>query len=58
MVTKFTSYNTLYIDHNVVVNDHLALQKQIIESDDKLFNPGWFNPTEYTIYNVRHLGIE
>ena len=30
----------------------MYLQQQTIESDEFLFNPGWFSPEEATIYNV------
>ena len=35
-----------------LISGSYHLQKSTIESDEVLFNPGWFGPAENTIYSV------
>ena len=37
-----------------MINESFLLTKENIVSEEEFFNPGWFNPNEFTVYSVNN----
>ena len=40
------------INNSEDIKENFYLKKMSVQSEETFFNPGWFNPEEYTFYTI------